>query len=238
MITQGYLIRKDHPNFSTKSYFYVVLLLLIVFWWSSAAGSIAFEEVTEKAGISRSSPTAGAAWGDFNGDGWPDLWVVNHYLFPSLYVNRGDGTFSDVASSVLYGKPIADYHGAAWADFDNDGDQDLLNLTGGGAGRGKCPNYLFINQDGLLKDHAKTMGIDYPLGRGRTPLWFDADRDGRLDVLIMNKPRPGDQAPSALFRQGQNGFEVRSREFGFRYERRTKIEKILALASNYRGLLM
>ena len=232
MIKQGYLIRRGQPNFSTKAYLYVVLLLLIVFWWCPASGNITFEEVTEKAGISHCSPTAGAAWGDLNGDGWPDLWVVNHYLFPSLYVNRGDGTFSDVASSVLYGRPIDDYHGAAWADFDNDGDQDLLNLTGGGAGRGKCPNYLFINQDGVLKNHAKQMGIDYPLGRGRTPLWFDADRDGRLDVLIMNKPRPGGQAPSAVFRQGQNGFEIRSREFGFRHERRTKLEKILALASN------
>ena len=229
---RDYTMRRDHPNCSIRLCFYIILLLLIVFWWRPASGSIMFEEVTKQAGISHHSPTAGAAWGDFNGDGWPDLWVTNHYLAPSLYVNQGDGTFSDVASSVLYGQPVADFHGAAWADFDNDGDQDLLNLTGGGAGRGKCPNYLFVNQDGLLKDQAKPLGIDYPLGRGRTPLWFDADRDGRLDVLIMNKPRPGEQASSALFRQGLNGFEIRSLEFGFLHKRRTKLEKIMALTSN------
>lgn len=215
-----------------KSYLHIISLFFILFWWQPAFGNIAFIEVTKQAGMSHHSPTAGAAWGDFNGDGWPDLWVTNHYLTPSLYINQGDGTFLEVAKKVLYGQPVADYHGAAWADFDNDGDQDLLILTGGGAGRGQCPNYLFVNQDGLLKDHAKTLGIDYPLGRGRTPLWFDADRDGRLDVLIMNQPRPGGQASSALFLQGPNGFEIRSREFGFRHEKRTKLENILALVSN------
>ena len=215
-----------------KSCLPIISLLCIVFGWYPASGSITFEEVTKQAGISKHSPTAGAAWGDFNGDGWPDLWVTNHYLAPSLYVNQGDGTFSDVASSVLVGQPVADFHGPAWADFDNDGDQDLLVLTGGGAGRGRCPNYLFVNQNGLLKDQAKTLGIDYPLGRGRTPLWFDADRDGRLDVLIMNQPRPVEQVSSALFRQGPNGFEIRNREFGFRHERHTRIEKMLALANN------
>ena len=222
----------DRLLYRTKSCLHIITLFFIVFWWHPASGSITFKDVTKQAGISHHSPTAGAAWGDFNGDGWPDLWVTNHYLTPSLYVNQGDGTFLEVATKVLYGQPVADYHGAAWADFDNDGDQDLLVVTGGGAGRGQCPNYLFVNQNGLLKDHAKTLGIDYPLGRGRTPLWFDADRDGRLDVLIMNQPRPGGQASSALFRQGPNGFEIRSREFGFRHEKRTKLEKILALASN------
>jgi hypothetical protein len=48
----------------------------------------------------------------------------------------------------------------------------------------------------------------------------------------MNKPRPGDQAPSALFMQGQNGFEIRSNELGFHQGSRTKLEKILALADN------
>ena len=215
-----------------KSYFHIISLFFILVWWQPAFGNITFIEVTKQAGISHHSATAGAAWGDFNGDGWPDLWVTNHYLTPSLYINQGDGTFLDVAKKVLYGQPVADYHGAAWADFDNDGDQDLLILTGGGAGRGQCPNYLFVNQDGLLKDHAKTLGIDYPLGRGRTPLWFDADRDGRLDVLIMNQPRPGGQVSSALFQQGPNGFEIRSREFGFRHEKRSKLEKILTLAYN------
>lgn len=211
---------------------HIIPLFFIIFWWHPASGGITFEDVTKQAGMSLHSPTAGAAWGDFNGDGWPDLWVINHYLTPSLYVNQGDGTFLDVTNKALPGLVVGDFHGPAWADFDNDGDQDLLVLTGGGAGRGQCPNYLFVNQNGILKDQAKSLGIDYPLGRGRTPLWFDADRDGRLDVLVMNQPRPEEHVSSALFFQGPKGFEIRSSEFGFRHEKRTKLEKMLALASN------
>ncbi|MEN8130794.1 MAG: CRTAC1 family protein [Pseudomonadota bacterium] len=233
MIDRGDLIRIDSPYVSIGLYQYLILLVVIVFWAGPVSGSIKFEEVTEQAGISRLSPTAGASWGDFNGDGWPDLWVGNHHLsVPSLYVNRGDGTFLDVASSVFPGLPRADFHGAAWADFDNDGDQDLLVVTGGGAGRGYSQNFLFVNQNGLLVDHAKQLGLDYPLGRGRTPLWLDADGDGQLDVVIINRPRPDGQAPSALFRQIPNGFENYSHEFEFLHGKRSLVEKIMDLASN------
>jgi ASPIC/UnbV protein/VCBS repeat protein len=180
-----------------------------------ALADIQFEEVSAKAGILHSGVTQGVSWGDFNSDGWPDVWVGNHYELPSLYVNQRDGTFVDVIASVWSGDPHADMHGAAWADFDNDGDQDLLVLVGAVMGRGSGGNLLFVNRDGRLEDQAQQWGLDYPLGRGRTPLWFDFDGDGRLDVLLMTAARPDGKAPSAVFRQSSNRFEQHSQPSTF-----------------------
>jgi hypothetical protein len=173
-------------------------------------------DASKTSGIYHLFSTAGSAWGDVNGDGWPDLWVSNHWhQAPSLYLNQKDGTFVDIAAETVSADLPADFHGAAWADFDNDGDMDLFVTTGGGAGKGTCPNYLFVNQDGKLRDQAVHYKLDNPYGRGRTPLWFDADRDGRLDLLVMNRFRKGGQAPSAVFLQSENGFTPRNKKLGF-----------------------
>ena len=178
--------------------------------------------------------TAGSAWGDLNGDGWPDLWVSNHWHQPpSLYLNRKDGTFVDIAADVLVAELPSDFHGAAWADFDNDGDQDLIVTTGGGSGRGIVPNYFFVNQAGKLRDEAKRFGVDYTIGRGRTPLWLDADRDGKLDLLLMNRPRTGGKAPSAIFWQTPDGFVSSNEKFGFKPSGvRSRTEKLTDLLGN------
>ena len=200
---------------------------------STVTATISFEDVSKQSGIYQLFSTAGSAWGDLNDDGWPDLWVSNHWHQPpSLYLNQKNGTFVDVAADVLVADLPADFHGAAWVDFDNDGDEDLLVTTGGGTGRGVVPNYLFVNQGGKLRDEASRFGLDYPLGRGRTPLWFDADRDGNLDLLLMNRPRGG-KAPSAIFLQTTNGFKSSNKKFGFNPSgSRSRMEKIGNLLSN------
>jgi hypothetical protein len=198
------------------------------------SATISFEDVSQQSGIYNLFPTAASAWGDLNGDGWPDLWVSNHHMkAPSLYLNLQNGTFVDVAADILIGDLRADFHGAAWADFDNDGDQDLFVTTGAGAGRGSCPNYLFVNQGGKLRNEASRFGVDYPLGRGRTPLWFDADRDGKLDLLLMNRSRPGGKAPSAIFQQTANGFVPNNDKFEFKPSgSRSRLEKLTDLLNN------
>lgn len=183
---------------------------------SVARGEILFEEVTDTAGIEYSAISFGASWGDFNADGWPDLWVGNHYDNPpSLFLNQRNGTFVDIAPDVWSGDRHADTHGSAWADFDNDGDQDLIELVGAAYGKGESPNHLYVNDNGVLKESAMKFGLAYPKGRGRTPLWIDADRDGMLDLVIMNMPRPDKAAPSAIFIHNKESFRQGNQDFGF-----------------------
>ena len=194
---------------------------------------IRFEEVSRTAGIVNTGPSAGVAWGDLDGDGWPDLWVTGHHGHaPIVYLNLRNGSFSDVTSRVLPSWSPADLHGAAWADFDNDGDQDLVALSGGGAGKGHSPNQLFVNDGGVLREDAEARGVAYAFGRGRTPLWLDADGDGQLDLVVSNYRRPGGQAPTALFRQQDGRFVASSEAFAFVGGNKSRFDQWYDLARN------
>jgi len=158
----------------------------------SASDPFRFEEVSEQWGLIGYGPTFGAgAWGDFNGDGWPDLWLGNHATPNSLWINQtGVYMVDDAAQILLDQNPFADSHGAAWADFDGDGDQDLIELVGGGSGDGK-PNQFFVNKQGHLLNRANLYNIAVAQTRGRTPLWVDWDGDNKLDLLTVNLFRNG-----------------------------------------------
>ena len=87
-------------------------------------GDWKFEDVTEKAGVSNERWGMGVAVGDYNNDGFPDLFVTN-YGVSRLYKNNGDGTFTDVAPQV--GLDIKGWHtGATFGDYDKDGRLDLF----------------------------------------------------------------------------------------------------------------
>jgi len=165
--------------------------------WALAVGLIlaplllaaqpAFEDATTSAGLTHSGETWGASWGDLNGDGYPDIFISNHREPPTLYLNRGNGTFTDVldmvdSSGVWDAKPRQDNHGAAWADFDGDGDQDLYVTVSGGH---DAPGHLLVNEGGALIDRAQEHQLaedNHP----RSAIWLDYDRDGDLDMLFMN----------------------------------------------------
>ncbi len=166
-----------------------------------------FEDVTYSSGLDYQGMTHGAAWGDFDGDGYPDLYLNNHLNEAGLYRNKGDGRFED--ASALFagaGDRGGDAHGASWADFDNDGDQDLVQLTGAMVGVGAEPKKLFLNESGVFRDVGEALGVGNPLGRTRTPLWFDADRDGRLDLFMGAEARFDDETPPFWFLQTESGF--------------------------------
>lgn len=133
----------------------------------------------------------GAAWGDYDGDGDVDLYVTNHpgpwgmegqgttnAPANALYENRGDGTFVDVAKKAgvnlrLFGM------GAAWADYDGDGDLDLYVSNVG-------PNVLFRNEgSGTFTNVTQKAGVGNK-GFGATVIWADYDRDGDLDLYVTN----------------------------------------------------
>ena len=202
-------IHRRNDRFLSLVTCFITLLLsmtLVSLCPTFSFAQIQFEDVSESSGISRWGDSFGASWGDFNGDGWPDLWVSNHCQEPALFLSNKDGTFTEVTNRVKnYDK--FEQHGAAWADFDNDGDEDLIQIVGGGLEKGNYPNQFFINDKGFLYNKAVEYGLDYLLGRGRTPLWFDWNSDGYLDVFVSNINRTdGSTAPSALFTRHVNYF--------------------------------
>jgi len=85
-----------------------------------------FRDVTKQTGLEQNNRRFSFActWGDSNGDGWPDLYVVNDFGRKNLYRNNGDGTFTDVAKETGVEDVGAGMSGA-WADFDGDGRDDL-----------------------------------------------------------------------------------------------------------------
>jgi ASPIC and UnbV/FG-GAP-like repeat/PEP-CTERM motif len=163
-----------------------------------ASAQIAFSEVDGDFG---DGGTFGASWGDSNGDGAPDLYVSRHANgYPYLFINTGDSTFD----LTLTGS-ISDNHATAWADFDADGDQDFLSLTGASSGTGSIPNRFYVNEKFFFFEQAQNRGLDDPFGRGRTPLWLDWNNDGLLDVIISNIKRSDQKSPTAVFLQDSSG---------------------------------
>ncbi|MGH9159352.1 MAG: CRTAC1 family protein [Vicinamibacteraceae bacterium] len=152
-------------------------------------GAGRFTDVTAPSGI---GSAAGAGLGvvatDVNGDGLLDLYVANDGTANHLWVNKGDGTFIEDAllSGAAYdgsGRAKAGM-GVAAADVDADGDEDLFvtNLVGEGA-------TLYLN-DGQGRFEDATVGwrlaaVTHPF-TGFGTEWFDADRDGRLDLFTAN----------------------------------------------------
>ncbi|ACK72949.1 ASPIC/UnbV domain protein [Gloeothece citriformis PCC 7424] len=168
---------------------------------------IKFNDITQKSGLSYIAPSWGVSWGDVNGDLLPDVWINNHGYDDSLFLNQGNGTFIDATDEIFAQIPNGDTHGGDWTDFDNDGDQDLIVLTGGGAGVGSDGKKLYVNDGQKLHEQAVERGVNYSIGRGRTPLWFDFDRDGKLDLVMATYRRPDGQAPPTIFRQTNGTFQ-------------------------------
>jgi penicillin G amidase len=145
-------------------------------------GDGTFVDVARAAGIADLHDTRAAAWGDFNGNGLPDLYVgftSGSGVANRLYRNNGDGTFTDIAQPV--GVAVTgESRQMAWIDFDNDGQLDLFV-----AFRDR-PNMLFRNEGGRFIDVAPAMGVADPR-RTVGAVWFDYDMDGRLDLFVANQ---------------------------------------------------
>ena len=166
---------------------------LLVFLISSGASGQVFTEVAAEAGIEyeqrqsldetdekRLLVTGGAAAGDFDGDGWVDLFVTRVDDTDILYRNRGDGTFEDASLEAGFDE-ILPTTGAAWGDIDNDGDLDLYLAT-----MLHERFYLYINNgDGTFTEEGLERGADLTSQRehkGYSVTFGDYDRDGWLDI--------------------------------------------------------
>jgi len=180
-----------------------------------------FTDVTEQAGLANAGEGnygQGVAVGDYDNDGFPDLYVTN-YGKNILYHNNGDGTFTDVTAK-------AGVAGGGWSvsagffDYDNDGKLDLFvtrymewdlqhNKDCGGNFHTYCPpgefprttNILYHNRgDGTFEDVSERSGIAAKKGHGLGVAFADYDGDGFTDIYVAN-----DGMQQYLFHNNGNG---------------------------------
>jgi hypothetical protein len=148
-----------------------------------------FADVTEATGIAKSDGAGlGVAVGDYNGDGWPDLYVANDATPNQLWINRRDGTFVDegvISGSALSaaGNPEGSM-GIASGDFDLDGDEDLFvtNIIGE-------TSVLYVNDGhGNFDDGRARSGLARLTAAftGFGTDWIDYDNDGWPDLFVAN----------------------------------------------------
>lgn len=187
-----------------------------------------FTDVTAKAGLAGTGFDNGAAVGDFDNDGWPDLFVggVHHN---TLYRNKGDGTFEDFSEKAGLNKPDNEFGplwsvGGAWVDVNNDGRLDLVVVNylvwdvateppcEGDGHREYChpkmykrsPNQLYLNNgDGTFTDASAAAGLREHPGKGMGIAVADYDLDGLPDIFVAN-----DKVYNSLFHnKGNSRFE-------------------------------
>lgn len=162
-----------------------------------------FEDVTKKANVGGPWYSMGITVGDFNNDGFPDIYLSN-YGPNTLYKNNGNGTFSNVTkkAGIAGGKECS--VGAVWLDFDNDGLLDLyvgnyLNFDPeykyyyapdgfpGPLAYDSQPDILYHNKgDGTFEDVTEKMGIVDIDGRAMGVGAADYDDDGFVDIYVAN----------------------------------------------------
>ncbi len=122
----------------------------------------------------------GVVVGDYDGDGFDDIYFLNQAGPNGLFRNKGDGTFEDVTRKAGVGLGDRVCVGATFADYDNSGRQSLyVTSTRGG-------NVLFRNLgDGTFKDVTAEAGLTH-IGHSQTAVFFDYDNDGYLDLFVTN----------------------------------------------------
>jgi cytochrome c peroxidase len=142
-----------------------------------------FADVSRAAGIVSTRQgddrAIGVAWGDYNGDGWVDLYLTDTDGPNRLFRNNGDGTFSPSPLSDQVALADAYSGGATFADYDNDGWADLYVVNWGA-------NVLFRNDEGRgFIDVTEIAGVG-DRGNGQSASWGDFDNDGYLDLYVAN----------------------------------------------------
>lgn len=186
-------------------------------------GDGTFTDVTERAGVAAENLFGmGVAVGDYDNDGFPDLFVLG-YGRCILYRNNGNGAFTDVTARAGVENSGRWGSSAAWFDYDNDGLLDLVianyvdwspdrNFYCGAQGpglrsychpddyHGQAPTLYHNNGDGTFTDVSKASGLGLKPANGLGIVTFDYDDDGWQDIFISN-----DSMPNSLFRNNRDG---------------------------------
>jgi len=198
-----------------------------------------FTDVTQKAGVAGEGYGIGVAVGDYDNDGWPDIYLAS-VTKNQLFHNNHDGTFTDVTDKAGVGGGMLDGKkmwsvGALWVDYNNDGLLDLFvanyckwevnkdPFCGPAKDkRSYChpqnyqplPNTLYRNNgNGTFTDVSAATGVNKFYGKGMTAVMADYDGDGFMDIFVTN-----DTMPNFLFHNiGGKKFEEVALEQGVAY---------------------
>jgi uncharacterized repeat protein (TIGR01451 family) len=163
-------------------------------------GNFQFEKINADAIGIDAFNSVGATWGDYDNDGWEDLFVANASgQNNNLYKNNGNGTFTKVVAGMLSGDGNAitqdggHNHGCNWIDLENDGDLDLYVTNDSGS------NFLYVNNGSNSFTKILNDNITADLGNCFGMAWADSDKDGMEDVLLSR-----DENQTNLFFYGKN----------------------------------
>jgi len=150
-------------------------------------GDGTFSDVTATAGVGNGLQTTFCGvWIDLNNDSWLDLHVINdrYTTLNAMYINNGDGTFTDVAASWNLTMPLANPMSNSFSDFDNDNDYDLfVTNTSGATVQDDSYNFMVNNGNNQYTDLLNQYGIDSTHWAWGA-LWVDYDNDMYEDLLI------------------------------------------------------
>lgn len=191
-----------------------VLLGLGVSSVSANAIDITFTDVADAVGLQYSGGTFGQSWGDYDNDGYADLYVSNHGFATSIFKNNGGINFTDQIDQIT-ADMTGDIHAGAWGDFDNDGDRDLIFIEGASGMSVDGPNRLLVNTGGQFVDQALAFGVQDPSARGRMATWFDWNQDGMLDLAFANWPRNDGLSPSGIYTRQASSFVFDNATVGY-----------------------
>ena len=156
-------------------------------------GTLVARDVAREVGLGSTTVSWGGLTADFDGNGWPDLFISRHAGPGWLALNRR-GRFTSPRGEPF---PRYDRHGCATADANDDGRPDIYCATGARRGASLKANELWLqNPDGTFTDDAVLRQAADPLGRGRFVTFFNLDHDGHPDLFVTNKPPRTDGLPS------------------------------------------
>ncbi|MBW6512614.1 MAG: CRTAC1 family protein [Desulfuromonadaceae bacterium] len=168
-------------------------------------GNGRFEDITAKAGAGIDHPgfTMGSVFGDYNNDGFIDLYLATGGRYEieanRLFRNNGDGTFTDVTAQAGVGAKVFTY-AASFADYDNDGDLDIYCANYGVGAK----NILYRNNgDGTFTDVSDLAGVGDP-SWSWMGVWADVNNDNFVDLYVVNGRYPVGE-PNKLYLNNGNG---------------------------------
>ena len=176
-------------------YFLVLLFSVLVLEPFPLFASISFSNQASRAGVADPGEGNGAAFGDYNGDGWPDLLVMRMGIWehPLLYLNQGDGRFADQSQVLAAAKKQA--LSGSFVDYDGDGDQDIYIVYYGAS------NQLFRNDGGAF---ARIDPPDFLAENdvGLSAVFGDFDGDGAVDLFTTHRFSVSNQFYTRMYAEG------------------------------------